>query len=98
MNKTKYKVRHVACNMEDFYADRHRFRFNYNGKEYVVPCYGSLTIVFDEIEKEIPEDILCEVQAIIWDKIEREERKWRYPKEAYEIASEYCKEDFVDEK
>ena len=53
MNKTKYNLRHVACNMEDFNKDRHRFRFEYNGKEYVVPCYGALDVIFDEVENEI---------------------------------------------
>jgi hypothetical protein len=94
MNNTKYNLRHVACNMEDFNSDRHRFRFEYNGKEYVIPCYGASDIFFDEVEKEIPEDVLCEIQDIIWDKIDREEKKWRYPKEAYEIADAYCKENF----
>ena len=26
MNKTKYRLSHVSCNMADFRADRHRFR------------------------------------------------------------------------
>ena len=95
MNKTKYTLRHVACNMADFHADRHRFRFEYNGKEYIAACYGALDVFFDdEAEKKIPEDILSEIQSIIWDKIEREEKKWRYPKEAYEIANAYCEENF----
>lgn len=97
MNKTKYKVRHVACNMGDFFADRHRFRFEYNGKEYVAACYGAADIVFDGVEK-IPEDVLCELQDIIWDKIKREEKKWRYPKEAYKIADKHCEEEFGDEE
>ena len=95
MNKTKYNLRHVACNMADFYADRHRFRFEYNRKEYVVHCYGSLDILFDEeVIKEIPTDILSEVKSIICNKIDKEEKKWRYPKEAYEIANAYCEENF----
>ena len=95
MNKTKYNLRHVACNMADFHADRHRFRFEYNRKEYVVPCYGSLDILFDEETiKEIPTDVLSEVKSIIWNKIDKEEKKWRYPKEAYEIANVYCKANF----
>jgi len=95
MNKTKYNLRHVACNMVDFHADRHRFRFEYNGKEYIVPCYGSLDILFDEETiKEIPTDVLSEVKSVIWNKIDKEEKKWRYPKEAYEIANAYCEENF----
>ena len=90
MNKTKYNLRHVACNMADFNADRHRFRFEYNNKEHIASCYGAVDVHFDEeTEKIIPEDVLCEIQQIIWDKIDREEKKWRYPKEAYKIADNY---------
>ena len=78
MNKTKYNVTHVACNMEDFYADRHRFRFFYNQKEYIVECYGACDIHFtEEAEKEIPETDLCEIQNIICNKIDKEEKKQR---------------------
>ena len=95
MNKTKYNVRHVACNMKDFNEDRHRFRFEYNKKEYVVPCYGEMDIFFDEeVEREVPEKVLCEIQQIIWNKIDKEEKKWRYPREAYEIANRYVAENF----
>lgn len=95
MNKTKYTLRHVACNIADFYADRHRFRFEYNKKEYIASCYGTLNIFFDEeAEKEIPADVLNEIEDIIWNKIDKEEKKWRYPKEAYEIANDYCAENF----
>ena len=95
MNKTKYNLRHVSCNMADFNADRHRFRFEYNNKEYVAACYGTLNVFFDdETVKEIPEDVLHEVEDIIFNKIDKEEKKWRYPQEAYEIANEYCKENF----
>ena len=48
----------------------------------------------DKAEKEIPEEILCEIQAFIWDKIDSEEKRWKYPEEAYEIANEYCNENF----
>ena len=93
MNKTKYTLRHISCNMADFHADRHRFRFEYNGKEYIASCYGALDVLFDEeTEKEIPEDVLCEIKEIIWNKIDKEEKKWRYPREAYEIANAYCEE------
>lgn len=95
MNKTKYNLRHVACNMADFNADRHRFRFEYNKKEHIASCYATLSVLFDEeTEKEIPEEILCEIEEIIWDKIDKEENKWRYPKEVYEIANGYCAENF----
>ena len=95
MNKTKYTLRHVACNMADFHADRHRFRFEYNGKEYIASCYGALDVFFDdEAENEIPSNVLDEIEDIIFDKIDREEKKWRYPREAYEIAKAYCEENF----
>ena len=95
MNKIKYNLRHISCNMADFNADRHRFRFEYNNKEYVAACYGALNIFFDdETVKEIPEDVLYEVEDIIFNKIDKEEKKWRYPQETYEIANEYCKENF----
>lgn len=94
MNKTKYNVRHVACNMSDFHADRHRFRFDYNGKEYVVPCYGAVNVALDEVGDKIPENVLLEVQEIIFRKIDKEEKNWRYPEEAYEIANEYARENF----
>lgn len=95
MNKTKYNLRHVACNMADFHADRHRFRFEYDKKEYIAKCYGALYVHFDEeTEKVIPEDVLCEIQKIIWNKIDKEEKKWRYPKEAYKNANVYCKANF----
>ena len=95
MNKTKYKLRHVACNMEDFHTDRHRFRFEYEEKEHVAECYGASDIHFSEAtEKEVPESVLCEIKKIIWDKIDKEEKKWRYPREAYEIANGYCAANF----
>lgn len=95
MNKTKYNLRHVSCNMADFHADRHRFRFEYNNKEYIATCYGALDVFLDEeTEKEIPEEVFCEIKEIIWNKIDKEEKKWRYPKEAYEITNQYCEENF----
>lgn len=95
MNKTKYRVRHISCNMRDFHADCHRFRFEYNKKEYVAHCYSACDVIFDdETEREVPEEVLCEIQKIIWDKIDREEKKWHYPREAYEIANQYVAENF----
>lgn len=89
-----YNVRHIPCTMEDFHNDCHRFSFNYNDKNYVVPCYGAMSIFFDEIEKEVPENVLCEIQDIIWDKIDKEENSWKYPDEAYEEANDYIEENF----
>ena len=95
MNKREYHLRHIACNMEDFHADRHRFRFEYNGKEYIAACYGALYVSFDdEAENEIPEDVLIKIEDYIWVKVDKEEKKWRYPKKAYEIANAYCEENF----
>lgn len=31
---------------------------------------------------------------INWNKIDKEEKKWRYPKEAYKIANGYCAANF----
>lgn len=89
-----YNVRHIPCTMNDFNSDCHRFSFNYNNKEYVVPCYGAFDILFGEIETEVPENVLCEIQNIIWDKIDKEEKNWKYPNEAYDIADEYVEENF----
>lgn len=67
MGKAKYNLRHLSCNMEDFNLDRHRFKFEYNQKEYIVSCYRASDIVFNEVgaEKEIPKDVLCEIKTII---------------------------------
>ena len=89
---SKCNVRHIRCNMDDFYADRHRFRFNYNGKEYVVPCYGAVDVVLDEISNEVPENVLLEVQEAIFKKIDKDEKNWRYPQEVYDMADEYARE------
>lgn len=95
MNKTKHKVRHISCNMKDFNADCHRFRFEYNGKEYVAACYGALDVHFDETtEREVPETVLNEVKHIIWAKIDKEEKHWRYPQAAYDVANAYVSENF----
>lgn len=95
MNKTKYKVRHISCNMSDFNADKHRFRFEYNGKEYVASCYSSVNVEFDDATRnDIPEDVLMEIQSIIWNKIDKEEKNWRYPQEAYDIADAYMDDEF----
>lgn len=93
MNKTKYNIRHIRCTMDDFYSDRHRFRFSYDGKEYTVGCYAAFDVIFDE-DWHIPEEVQEEIQDLIWKKIDSDESKWRYPAEAYRIADQYCKENF----
>ena len=95
MNKTKYNVRHVKRTMDDFNADRNRFRFDYKGVTYELPCYGALDIIFTEIEKVVPEEVILELQDIIWEKIDNNENRWRYPKEAYKIADDYVDEEFA---
>lgn len=93
MDKAKYNLEHISCDMADFNADRHRFRFEYSDKEYIASCYGAFDVHFDEeTEKELPEDVLCEIKEVIWDKIDKEEKNWEYPKEAYEIANKHCNE------
>lgn len=92
MNKTKFKIRHIKCNMEDFNLDRHRFRFEYNGKEYIVSCYNSITVDFKDLN--VPDNIQLEISDIIFKKIDKEEYHWRYPLEAYEIADNYVEENF----
>lgn len=94
MNKTKYNIRHVRCNMADFHADRHRFRFEYNDTEYVVPCYQTASVDFDGIKDPIPESVKTEIETIICNKVAKEERNWRYPAEAYAIANAYCATEF----
>ena len=82
--------------MKDFHEDCHRFRFEYNKKEYIASCYRALDVFFDDnTTKEVPEDVLAEVKEIIWRKIDKEEKKWRYPEEAYEIANQYVAENFA---
>lgn len=92
-NKTKYNLRHIRCNMADFNADCHRFRFEYDGIEMVVTCHQRIWCDFDKLN--IPEDIQTEIANIIFSKFDRgEENKWRYPQEAYDIADAYCEENF----
>lgn len=91
MNNTKYKIRHIACNMKDFLSDAHRFRFEYNNKNYIVTCYGAVDIFFDDKDESVLPDIVKkEISELVWNKIDKEELKWSYPKEAYEIANNYC--------
>ena len=94
MTKNKYKLRHIACNMADFHADRHRFRFYYNNAEYIAECYGASMIYFcDKANANLPENVLCEIQQMIWHKIDTEEHNWHYPEEAYIIVNSSIKEE-----
>lgn len=81
--------------MSDFNADRNRFRFDYEGVTYELPCYGATDIIFTEIENVVSEEVILELQDIIWEKIEDNEKRWRYPKEAYKIADNYVDEEFA---
>lgn len=91
MNKTPYKLRHVACNMKDFKSDRHRFRYEYNEKEYTASCYEGISIIYEH-EDEVPSNVRGEIREIIYHKIDTEERKWRYPQAAYDVADAYYKD------
>lgn len=89
------KIRHIRCNMADFNADRHRFRFFYNGEEHIAHIYMASQAIFDEEdERNIPESILCEVAEAMSESVLKNEARWRYPDEAYEIADAYCAEEF----
>ena len=91
-NKTPYHLRHIACNMNDFQNDCHRFRFEYKEKEYTASCYGKITVVFDN--DNLPEEVKEDLTNMIYAKIDKEENKWRYPEEAYRIVDEYYEEEF----
>ena len=92
MNKTKYGLKHIRCNMDDFLTDKHRFSFWYNGQEHTAVCFAAGNIFFDTV---FPEDVQLELRKLIWHKIDTEESRWRYPAEAYKIANKYCAENFV---
>lgn len=98
MNKTKYTVRHIKCNMADFNADRHRFRFEYEGQEYTASCSGKLYILFDDAAEKLPQEVLASVTSTIYAKLDKEEQNWRYPDEAYTIANAYCDDNFAANK
>ena len=93
MRKLSYlKLRHLPCNIYDFNADRHRFVFEFNGKRGEVWCTGKCNVYFtvgvpDYIQKELMEEI--------WKRIDRDEMKWVYPREAYKIADRYCVSEFI---
>ncbi|ADL36091.1 hypothetical protein bpr_II153 (plasmid) [Butyrivibrio proteoclasticus B316] len=97
MNKNEFKLRHIRVSISDFLADRHRFKFEYEGDEYEAACYSSVDIQFGEdAEKNIPEEVLSKITKEIYKKIDENEGKnWRYPEKARAIADTYCEEEFA---
>ena len=81
--------------MSDFYADRHRFRFEYDGKTYIVACYRAVSVQFYDALFEVPRNVRTELERIVIEKVSKEEGRWSFPKEAYAIADAYCAENFV---
>ena len=90
--KSKYNLRHVRCSMQDFQADRHRFHFTYEMRPYMAECFGGCNLVF---HGDPPEEVREEVSKEIFDVIDKNEYKWKYPQEAYDIADAYV--DFMNE-
>ena len=91
--QSKYNLRHVRCNMEDFRADRHRFHFTYEQRPYMAECFhGSYIVFWGGPPKEIEEEVSKE----IFERIDKNEYKWRYPQEAYDIADAYVEEEFEE--
>lgn len=95
MNKTKYRVRRIACNINDYYSDRHRFRFEYDGYKFIVSCYQASIIIFNYSSElnfcnnvYIPKEVQEEVRKIILEKIDKNEFSWRYPKKLYKTADD----------
>ena len=84
-----YKLRHLPCNMFDFNADRHRFRFEVNGKTGEAWCTGKCDIYFTVGLSEEDEN---NIRSEVWKRIDKNEMKWEYPQEAYDIADAYCRE------
>ena len=88
-----FTIRHKKQTLADFQNDCHRFSLLYNGKQSEVACYGACDVLFDD--KSIPEDVLCDVQQVIWSLIDmNENRYWAVPDGAQEIADAYCAENF----
>ena len=86
-----YKLRHLPCNMFDFNADRHRFSFEVNGKRGEAWCTGGCDIHFTvglDSEDEY------KISTMIFNRIDKKEMKWSYPMEAYDVADEYCRNEF----
>ena len=93
--KNSYNLRHLPCTMDDFFADRHRFVFEYENKKYNAECIGFMIVNFDKNAiNDISPNILKQIVSCIWDKVDHETWKWRYPEEAYKIANNYCEENF----
>lgn len=86
-----YKIRHLPCNMFDFNADRHRFSFEVNGKRGEAWCIGKCNIHFTV---GLCENDEVNISKEIWRRIDKNEMKWEYPHEAYNIADSYCKSEF----
>lgn len=86
-----YKLRHLPCNMLDFNADRHRFSFEVNGKRGEAWCTGNCDIYFTV---GLALDDRCNLSTAIWKRIDKNEMKWSYPQEAYDVADAYCAENF----
>lgn len=85
------EIKHIRCNMEDFYADRHRFRVIYEGNEYIATCYHNCNVMVDN---GFPLNMKYELSELIWKEIDKKQYRWKYPKQAYEIANRYCEEEF----
>ena len=88
---TYSKLRHLPCNMNDFNADCHRFSFEINGKKGEARCFSKGTVYFTV---GLMPDVERQLTSAIWNKIDKDELKWSYPAEAYEIANQYCAEEF----
>ena len=92
MGRGKYDVRHIRCTMKDFRADVHRFSFSYNGRKHTAECYHGAGVYFND---SVPDYVQTAVIRAIWNLIDEKEYTWKYPKEAYDIADEYCGECFA---
>lgn len=97
--KSPYHIRHIRCNIDDFYKDQHRFRFEYKGEEYIASCSGAVFIDFeDKAKNDIPEETLSDISWLILQKITKEESRYRYPDEAYMIPNDFYEEEFEDKE
>lgn len=91
----KYKVCHKVQTLADFQNDCHCFLFIYNGQARKAYCYGAVDVIFDN---DIPEDVCYEVQQKIYELIDKNEHAWAVPAGANEIADEYCREEFGNDR
>lgn len=98
MSKNKYNLRHIRCNLSDFLSDIHRFSFIYDNMKYIATCHAKLSI---HLSTELPFfvdppiEVLDEIYELIYNSIDKNELKWRYPKEAYQICNRYYAENFA---